>query len=669
MSEKMGKKPSSQILKVNKYEDAQMALKLISHICTTSQSLNISSIFYKYDELINHLLTDIEDCSLANNSFISDLYEWKDTMEYELLESITSSVSIVVAGGFSAGKSSLLNKLTKLDELLPTGVEPVSVVNTCINCNSNIRNLTVKGENLKNDLVLLNEEVLECIQHSSKSKTYIAPILNRIIIDTPAEQYLDGITFVDTPGYNNSISISDSDRDKAIKALKGGNAILWCVDIECGTITKNDLDILKQFKEDKPIVILFTKMDKKSDSEVRKIVEDTAKICQREFGKDHMPLDIMAISCLKGWTYSINNRSFKDIIKQIKSESSVGDLLEFYKYIISDLFENEINASKGEIDRLEGLRLENVSRKGEINKVIQNDKKYYANLKDAIYEVLVDSYTGVYNCACERYDCFVDVYNYWCEALSREGDWLEKSGIFSNTDDLVKKWHKAIEKSNSHKYDLEKNKRLFLNYDSEEDRIKLYEKISEEIDSILSKYEDIKDGANDEYSSIVERKKSEEKLINIMQQYKVKFLNALNDAYSKSVKDINAYNRSLQKIETEETDDVFSAISGDNFDRFLSCFSDGVDLSICNKEGYSPITWAVHLGNNEMVKFFIKHDVDLSAKDNRGYNALETAAICHYKDLCELLIEADRSLIGESQSLEKLASKNNNFIEWVSKFN
>lgn len=124
---------------------------------------------------------------------------------------------------------------------------------------------------------------------------------------------------------------------------------------------------------------------------------------------------------------------------------------------------------------------------------------------------------------------------------------------------------------------------------------------------------------------------------------------------------------SLQRIKTVENEDVFSAISGDSYDRFLSCFSEGVDLNICNNEGFSPITWAVYLGNNEMIKFFIKHDVDMSAKDKRGYNALETAAICHYKDICELLIETDRSLIYESRPLAQLASQNNHFIDWVSK--
>lgn len=67
------------------------------------------------------------------------------------------------------------------------------------------------------------------------------------------------------------------------------------------------------------------------------------------------------------------------------------------------------------------------------------------------------------------------------------------------------------------------------------------------------------------------------------------------------------------------------------------------------------------------MKFLIAHDVDLTMKDKNGYNALETAAIYHCQDICELLIQADKGLVSESQSLTKLAA-NDRFEKWVSNF-
>lgn len=122
----------------------------------------------------------------------------------------------------------------------------------------------------------------------------------------------------------------------------------------------------------------------------------------------------------------------------------------------------------------------------------------------------------------------------------------------------------------------------------------------------------------------------------------------------------------LQQLPIVEDQDVFSAIHSDNYKRFLACFSSGVDMCKYDAEGYSPLTLACKMGNNEMVKFFIEKEVDLSNKDGRGYNALETAAIYNFRDICELLCEADKTLVRKSGDLVEL-SRQNTFTDWISK--
>ena len=205
---------------------------------------------------------------------------------------------------------------------------------------------------------------------------------------------------------------------------------------------------------------------------------------------------------------------------------------------------------------------------------------------------------------------------------------------------------------------------------NEEIRQNIYNDVCENyIDSNDARLSKILEYEEENYNEIVSRKKTFKKLKNFLVKYQPLVIEALGNAYDAAIDELNQYLGSLQRLGTPSgTIDVFAAISGDNFKSFLACFSKGVDLSVCNSEGYSPITYAVRSGNNEMVKFFIDHDVDMSMKDNRGYNALETAAMCHYRDMCEILIEKDRSLLNESQSLTELAKKND-FEEWVSKIN
>lgn len=156
-------------------------------------------------------------------------------------------------------------------------------------------------------------------------------------------------------------------------------------------------------------------------------------------------------------------------------------------------------------------------------------------------------------------------------------------------------------------------------------------------------------------------------MVKLLGKYRFQLVATLKDSYNRAVKAVKQHQEKLQQIEREQDMNIFSAISGDDYGRFLSCFSQGVDLSVCNNGGFSPLTWAVRSGNNEMVKFFITHDADLSMKDKRGYNALETAVMCHYQDICEMLIEADRSLVYESQPLVKLADMNT-FTKWIAQY-
>lgn len=300
----------------------------------------------------------------------------------------------------------------------------------------------------------------------------------------------------------------------------------------------------------------------------------------------------------------------------------------------------------------------------------QNATEYTAKLKNALRDILIDNYDELMSALHEYCDCYNQVIDGWSDSLNREKyEWPDKVGIvgfFSGASDVVRRRNEAETIFNELKNrDLEN-----YGYWNEEIRQNIYNDVCENyIDSNDARLSKILEYEEENYNEIVSRKKTFKKLKNFLVKYQPLVIEALGNAYDAAIDELNQYLGSLQRLGTPSgTIDVFAAISGDNFKSFLACFSKGVDLSVCNSEGYSPITYAVRSGNNEMVKFFIDHDVDMSMKDNRGYNALETAAMCHYRDMCELLIEKDRSLLNESQSLTELAKKND-FEEWVSKIN
>ena len=141
----------------------------------------------------------------------------------------------------------------------------------------------------------------------------------------------------------------------------------------------------------------------------------------------------------------------------------------------------------------------------------------------------------------------------------------------------------------------------------------------------------------------------------------------MKSCYDHAVKELKRINAHLEGIQQNGENDIFSSIAADNTEQFLNCFSKGVDLTACNEQGFSPLTYIARCSNNTMMKFLINQDVDLTMKDKRGYNALETAAMYHCRDICEMLIDYDKSIVDESQPLAELA-ENDMFEKWIAKF-
>ena len=123
---------------------------------------------------------------------------------------------------------------------------------------------------------------------------------------------------------------------------------------------------------------------------------------------------------------------------------------------------------------------------------------------------------------------------------------------------------------------------------------------------------------------------------------------------------------------TDKVVNIFDAIEQRDFNGFLCSFQDGVDLSICNKQGFTPLTYAVHHGNVAMVKFFLDHNADCAGLDKRGCNALHTAIQVGSKHICEMLLQHNSMLCtlparlpnGQTQSIQDLLNQSN-FTQWA----
>ena len=230
-SKKSSDIPKSQIIQVNPYEIPEKTLRITTRISTAKSCADASVILKEFSKKLLSPQNPKDNIFEFLKSIESDLFDknfWVKLrtclqnirIQLEAKEN-TEHTQIVVAGSFDSGKSSFLNSILNEQNLLPTNIEAASVVPTYLYCSKNTKTLQIKGVSFKNAIVGLDRDVLQCIQHGSKSNAYLSPLLKRLLIEINSDEH-DGIAYIDTPGYNNYEKMGDddekTDRQTAINA-------------------------------------------------------------------------------------------------------------------------------------------------------------------------------------------------------------------------------------------------------------------------------------------------------------------------------------------------------------------------------------------------------------------------------------------------------------------
>ncbi|WP_315546278.1 dynamin family protein [Prevotella koreensis] len=670
--------PKKHIIKLNPYENPDNVMELMAKICSATPTVGINIFLNKIEDALNCRIriTSYKEKSLrefikenrgdlSNLDFEHDLKKYCDELSWHLsTRENTEHTQIVVAGGFSSGKSSFLNRLTNSANLLPTGVEPVSIVKTYLYCSKSNDAVSVKGVNQKNVLVTLPPGVLQAIQHAKKSNIYLASVLEKLFVEIPSTD-LDGLVFIDTPGYNNSDKENQAngktDKQTAIEALGEGNVLFWLIDCERGTAVSDDIEIIKQFNGKK--VIIFNKADKKGVQECTKIVDDATNTLYNEFSEDEI-IDIIAFSTLDNKIYySKKNKDLRSIIAEIKEEGNGISEINSKKELIKKIFDKEIFESENIIKNIEEEYKKEVARKNMWQQKCREEKERQEKIINNLKTVLIDNYGEVF-------DRYIDVKKESELAIKSFFKFYDGVIDFENNDHWgsSKILNRAIEKAQEPYYTLKKAKkqvsRLEICYDELEIK-ELIREINEEMiekrRNNCRKYENICYDSTDG----LERKEKEEAKKNDISKYKELFINYLEygiDQYRQKYKATN-----IQK-EEYSVPNVFECIKKEDSKQFMNSFENGVDLCVCNAEGYNPLTLAVQTGNNTMVSFLLNNGADPAMNDQRGYNAFHTAVENQYRDICKILTDHDPELIesktATGESVEDLAGKHT-FTKWI----
>ena len=242
----------------------------------------------KQKTFLSHL-ANLRDISQKNNLGAS-LIEKLNNLESNIQD---CELVIPVVGGFSSGKSTMLNTLLGVD-ILPTAIKPETSLACELHYSEEqyLEAITVDGTATRFD-----PSNIKTVSNNAASWAYVRLYLNNTIL-----KKIEPLILVDMPGFDAPLE----QHNKAIMAymLRGCHYFVLC-DAQAGTLSRTLLRHMHEIESyNRGLSLFISKIDLKPANEIEDIIKHVRELLDYEFDQD--------ISLA-----SINNHSVKAVTDAI----------------------------------------------------------------------------------------------------------------------------------------------------------------------------------------------------------------------------------------------------------------------------------------------------------------------------------------------------------------
>ena len=378
-----------------------------------------------------------------------DIDRWGNLEQKTWLQ---KKIVIAFVGEFSAGKTSIVNRILSQDNecinfKLPVSATPTTAIATYISNGQDTRvQFTDHTGNLKN----INFEVFNQFSKPILEKIRIAQLIQHFVIKYP-NQNLTKLSILDTPGFSSN---DKHDERRTIEVINEADALFWVIDVNMGEINERSLKIIKEHMKDLPLYIIINKVDTKSPNErnmVKEKIQNTMKknsisVCEYiEFSKTETLDNIMQI--ISGINYRREEEN--EIIPRICN--IIEDGLSMYNNKIKEI-RKDIRKIQSKINENEKITDSFTDKR---NSKIDAINKYLDELtgKDMIGNTIFgtgnklknpDGFWNIFNKREALYNDIEVLYNNFLEAIKKlKDDYHERSELESNLE-VAKSYIKTL---------------------------------------------------------------------------------------------------------------------------------------------------------------------------------------------------------------------------------
>lgn len=191
--------------------------------------------------------------------------QWASTKRKSWLD---GKKTIAFVGEFSAGKTSIVNRILSQDDpstpQLPVSTKATTAIPTYIAGGENVHYHFISGDG---KMKVIDENTFRMVSKETLDQVKGISALIKYFVMTYPNQNLQGLSVLDTPGFNSN---DKEDRERTIDVINECDALFWVFDVNAGTVNRSSIAIIKE-KLNKPLYVVINKVDTKPKSEVDKV--------------------------------------------------------------------------------------------------------------------------------------------------------------------------------------------------------------------------------------------------------------------------------------------------------------------------------------------------------------------------------------------------------------
>lgn len=452
----LNQKKEELTLKMGSLEFVQSILSApeVKNSATNALYDKINDVSNFYEDEILGLFDQIFDNRETTIERKESLKKWEATQKKNW---IAGKTAIAFVGEFSAGKTSIVNRILSQDKpnihLLPVSTKATTAIPTYISggikTDYHFFTHDNKLKSIKeNDFNRVTKEVLDQVNGVSNLIQYF--------VMTYKNDNLNNLSILDTPGFNSN---DKEDSERTLEVINECDALFWVFDVNAGTVNKTSIDLIKKNLK-KPLYVVINKVDTKSKSEVDKVEKLIKDTFARESvnvngyirfsAKEPLECIMKPIQQVTRDDSTSNFISFardevKDVIKRAQARTAEKkkefDNQQRAANNCTDRFNNAINALYNNCEAAAGIPHYN-------ERIFSKDdyrmsQEEYSRLVNILNTIVSDRTNDIINLYNEQQD-------HQTQLQFAYGEWQESQFMTKQIQDLLTRWEKLINALNQH---------------------------------------------------------------------------------------------------------------------------------------------------------------------------------------------------------------------------